>query len=342
MKKMKVALVFNMKHYCVTRPKDYESEFDSKKTINAIADAIKSGGNEVDAIEANGALLPYLLKTRPDMVFNIAEGTTGSSREAQVPSILDFLRIPYTGSGVLALALALDKAKSKKLLLTEGIPTPNFQVFTTGDEALDGKMRFPMIVKPNREGSAKGIFANSIVHNKKELYRQVKKIIKIYKQEALVEKFIEGKEFTVGILGNGNPYVFPPMSIDFSECEKGGEKFYSWRVKEYQGDKAKHLVPQFECPARITKEEDNLLRETALAVHRAIGCEDISRTDIRLGKDGIPYVLEINPLPGLDPYESNFTKITGSCGMEYRELINRILKLACKRYNLMKEDKIVN
>ncbi len=337
--KRKVALVCNIKHYDSTKPKDYESEFDSIKTVNSIAEALKDGGNRVDVVEANSVLFPHLLRKKPDIVFNISEGVGGSSRESQVPSILEFLGIPYTGSGVLALALALDKAKSKKIFITEGIPTPKFQAFTLADETLDSRLKFPLIVKPNCEGSAKGISVKSIVCNKKELSNRIREAIETYKQPALVEEFIEGEEFTVGVLGNGRPYVFPPMLINFSKCKAVGESFYSWRVKEYQGDEKQYLVPEFECPASITKQEERKLKEVALKSHQAIGCVDISRTDIRLSKNGVPYVLEINPLPGLDPEESNFTKITNSCGIKYKDLINTILELACKRYNLTGSDK---
>jgi D-alanine-D-alanine ligase len=169
------------------------------------------------------------------------------------------------------------------------------------------------------------------VHSEKELFAKVKEIISAYKQEVLVEEFIEGKELTVGILENGKPIVLPILEIDFSTCKKSGEYFYSWRMKEFQGDANQGLTPTFHCPARLDKETEKLVKETALKTHRAVRCFDISRTDIRLDKNNIPYVLEINPLPGLNPKESNFPIMAYAAGMKYEDLIEAILLGASQR-----------
>jgi D-alanine-D-alanine ligase len=149
-----------------------------------------------------------------------------------------------------------------------------------------------------------------------------------------VEEFIEGKELTVALLGNGEHLrVLPVMEVDFSSCKKSGEYFYSWRMKEFQGDEALHLVPTFYCPGRLDRETALKVQNAAKKAHIALDCKDFSRVDIRLGeKDNIPYVLEVNPLPGLDPEESNLTFITKTCGIEYVDLINGIVEDALKRY----------
>ena len=157
------------------------------------------------------------------MVFNIAEGRCGKFRESEVPAILDYLDIPYTGSNTFSLALALNKALTKKILKAENIPTPNFQLFTKGSQELDPVLKFPLIIKPNCEGSAKGIDISNVVNSKDDLYKKAKEIINSYKQEALVEEFIEGKELTVGILENGKTTILPILEIDFSTCAKSGE-----------------------------------------------------------------------------------------------------------------------
>jgi D-alanine-D-alanine ligase len=190
---------------------------------------------------------------------------------------------------------------------------------------------FPLIVKPNCEGSAKGINSSNVVRNPQELYNKVREIIKIYRQGVLVEEFIEGKELTVGILENGKATVLPILEIDFSSCSKSGEFFYSWRMKEFQGDDKQGLTPAFYCPARLDKDTEGLVKDTALKTHRAVGCYDISRTDIRLSKDNIPYVLEINPLPGLNPKESNFPIMAYAAGMKYDDIIEAILMGAYER-----------
>jgi D-alanine-D-alanine ligase len=245
--------------------------------------------------------------------------------------VLDYLNIPYTGSDTFSLALALNKTLTKKILKAENIPTPNFQLFVKGTEVLDSDLRFPLIVKPNCEGSAKGINKTNVVHNSADLTLKVKECINIYRQEALVEEFIEGKELTVGILENGKTRVLPILEIDFSNCKKSGEYFYSWKMKEFQGNRELGLVPEFYCPARLNKETEEKIKDVALRTHRAVGCLDISRTDIRLDNNNVPYVLEINPLPGLDPQESNFPIMAYAAGMKYEDLIEAILLSASER-----------
>jgi D-alanine-D-alanine ligase len=229
------------------------------------------------------------------------------------------------------LALALNKALTKKILQAENIPTPRFQVFAKGNEELDQNLKFPLIVKPNCEGSAKGINISNVVNTKDLLFKKVEETLNSYKQEALVEEFIDGKELTVGILENGQTTILPILEIDFSSCKDSGEYFYSWRMKEYQGNIELGTTPTFHCPARLDKHTEALVKEIALRTHHAVGCFDISRTDIRLSMDNIPYVLEINPLPGLDPRESNFPIMAYAAGMTYEDLIEAILMGAAKR-----------
>jgi D-alanine-D-alanine ligase len=332
---MKVALTYNLKEKDPTKPADYFSEFDSQETVNAIASAIETKGHSVVPVNVSREnLIAYLKNNRIDLVFNIAEGTCGKFRESEIPAILDYLDVPYTGSNTFSLALALNKAITKKVLKAENISTPRFQVFYKGNEELAQDLNFPLIVKPNREGSAKGINASNVVSDKKTLYVKAKELISLYKHEVLVEEFIDGKELTVGILENGKTTVLPILEIDFSSCKHSGEYFYSWRMKEYQGNTELGLNPTFHCPARLDAETEARVKEAALKTHRAVGCFDISRTDIRLSKENIPYVLEINPLPGLDPKESNFPLMAYAAGMKYEDLIEAILMSASERIRL--------
>jgi len=329
---MKIALTCNLKKKDTTKPEDYFSEWDSEETINAICSALKSKGHSVEAIDVEyPSLFSYFRKTKVDMVFNIAEGKYGKFRESEVPAVLDYLNIPYTGSDTFSLALALNKALTKRILKAENIPTPDFQVFSKGNEELNPELKFPLIVKPNCEGSAKGINKSNVVGNREDLFKKVNDIISIYNQEALVEEFIEGKELTVGVLENGKTAVLPILEIDFSSCQRSGEYFYTWRMKEYQGNTELGLVPTFHCPARLDKDTEERVKEAALKTHRAVGCLDISRTDIRLDKNNTPYVLEINPLPGLDPKESNFPIMAYAAGMKYEDLIEAIIMSASER-----------
>jgi len=220
---------------------------------------------------------------------------------------------------------------TKKILRAENIPTPAFQVFETGDEKIEPRLKFPLIVKPNLEGSAKGIRRENVVATPQALRERVGEIIRLYKQEVLVEEFIDGKELTVGILENGKVTILPILEIDFSTAAASGEFFYSWRMKEFQGDSSQGLTPTFHCPARLDKATEALIKDIALRTHRAIGCYDISRTDIRLDSNNVPYVLEINPLPGLDPKESNFPKMAYAAGIQYDDLIETVLLSAFQR-----------
>ncbi len=330
---MKIVLTYNLKEKDDTKPPDYFSEFDSEETINAVINALQKKGHDVCAVNAGEInLISYFKKNRADIVFNIAEGKSGRFRESEIPAILDYLNIPYTGSNTFSLALALNKSITKKILKADNIPTPNFQVFTRGDEKLNGSLRFPLIVKPNCEGSAKGIGVSNVVKTKEALFKKIKEIKDTYKQEVLVEEFIDGKELTVGILENGRARVLPILEIDFSDCKKSGEYFYSWRMKEFQGNAELGLVPNFYCPARIDRETEKRVQEIALRAHQSLGCYDISRTDIRLDKDNVPYVLEINPLPGINPKESNFPIMAYAAGMKYEDLIDAILTSASERF----------
>lgn len=332
---MRVALAYNLKEKDESKPADYFSEFDSEETVNAITVALKNRGHEVLGVNVGQAdIFSYFRKKPADIVFNIAEGKRGKFRESEVPAVLDFFNIPYTGSNTFSLALALNKALTKKLLRSENIPTPPFQLFFKGSEELNPNLKFPLMVKPNREGSAKGIGISNVVHSKNLLYDKIRQVMDIYGQEVLVEEFIEGREITVGVLENGSAKILPILEIDFSSCGNSGEYFYSWRMKEYQGNTELGLLPLMHCPARLDKETEALVKSTALKTHHLVGCFDFSRTDIRLSKDNIPYVLEINPLPGLNPKESNFPLMAYAAGMNYDDLIGAILSSASERIGL--------
>ena len=312
-------------------PFDFCSEFDSPATIEAIASALRLGGHAVHLVEANEDLPRWFLTHDVDLAFNIAEGTTGPHRESQVPAVLESLGIPCTGSSSLTLALALDKTRTKQLLASDGVPTPSWQLFTTPDAIVDSRLTFPLIVKPNCEGSAKGILRESVVRDEASLRRQVRRVVERYRQEALVEEFIEGTELTVGVLGNEDAQALPILEIDFSACQGSGEFFYSWRMKEYQGNAQLGLNPTFHCPARLGPAVAARVQAVAVRAHQLLGCGGLSRTDIRLRRDGIPFVLEVNPLPGLDPVESNFPMMTSAAGIAYPALINRLVEFALAR-----------
>ena len=205
MNKFRVAVLANLK---VNAPhfdgmaEDQWDDLDSEKTVNALVEAVRAGGHTSEFLEGNLTLFDTIHKFKPDICFNICEGHFGDAREAQVPAMLEMMQVPYTGSKVLALALALDKPMTKRVLAYHDLPTPPFQVFERDDEPISPDMTFPMFVKPSREGTGMGVSAKSIVNNEQELREQVAYIHGKYKQTALVEKFIAGREVTLGLVGN--------------------------------------------------------------------------------------------------------------------------------------------
>ncbi len=214
MKKLTVALLYNLKQnapHAEGEPWDAWNELDSEKTVMGIARALRAGGHEVIEMEGDITLPQKLSHYAVDIAFNTCEGHRGPSREAQIPAVLDALGIPYTGSGVMTMAVSLDKPMTKRVLSFYDLPTPRFQTMLTGDEPLDSRVKFPLFVKPSREGSGIGITAQSICRNARELRAQVRSILQAYHQPALVEEFIDGREFTIGLLGNLAWNIKPPQ-----------------------------------------------------------------------------------------------------------------------------------
>lgn len=337
-----VALTFNKKKDASPKsgePEDLYAEFDADETIQGISKALKSAGHSVILVEADEKAYSKLkkLKDRIDIVFNIAEGLKGESRESFIPAICELLGIPYTGSGPLTLALTLDKARTKEILKYHRIPTPKFQVFNNSSEKLNSNLKFPLIVKPLREGSSKGIKNNSLVNNENELRCRVGNMIRDYEQPAIVEEFIACREFTVGILGNDDPRILPIVEIKFNNLPGHMNKFDSYEAKWiYDNPKSEHdpLI----CPAKLSKKLESKIKKVCLDAYRVLGCKDWCRIDIRV-RSGIPYILELNALPGMipDPKEnSRFPRAAFTAGMGYDDIINEVLNLALKRYKCAK------
>jgi D-alanine-D-alanine ligase len=353
MKIFKVALLANLKK---NAPKfedmaqDQWDDLDSEKTINALVEAIRAGGHTCEFFEGDLSLVTTLHTFKPNICFNICEGHFGDAREAHVPSILEMLRIPYTGSKVLTLALSLDKPMTKRVIAFHDLPTPSFQTFERIDEPLAPDMVFPLFVKPSREGTGMGVSRNSIVHNENEMREQISVIIDKYKQPALVERYIEGREVTIGFVGNllgpvahrlpddetarriqAGLHFFPPMEVDLSPFTDS-DTVYSNRLKVDLADKLNYL-----CPAPISEDMKADLNWLAAAVFRVTGALDVSRVDFRLDMhdDYKPYILEINPLPGLSPVISDLVIEAAGEGIGHTELVNMILETALKRYGMI-------
>ncbi|MDO8741166.1 MAG: ATP-grasp domain-containing protein [Candidatus Woesearchaeota archaeon] len=338
-KKLTIALTYNKKR----SPKEGEledlyAEFDTDQTINAVKNAIESKGSDVILIEADEDAFLKLkaLKNKIDLVFNIAEGIRGDARESHIPAFCEMLNIPHTASSALTLAITLDKARTKEILSYSNIATPKFQVFNNENEKLNADLNFPLIVKPLREGSSKGIRNNNIVASEKELRSKIKELIENYRQPAIAEEFIEGREFTAAVIENGSQKVLPLVEITFDYLPKHIKKIDSYEVK-WIYDNPNSKIDPLVCPAKLDKETEDKIKKISLDAFNALGCKDWCRIDIRLDKKGIPKVLEVNALPGImpDPKEnSRLPKAAYAAGMSYDQLINIIVDNAIERHNI--------
>ncbi|WP_437815426.1 D-alanine--D-alanine ligase family protein [Sorangium sp. So ce1078] len=303
---------------------DSEAEFDSPRTIQAIASAIESYGHTVVPLEATPDLPRALAASGVDVVFNIAEGLRGRGREAQVPALCELLGIPYSGSDATTLSLALDKGLTKQILRAAGIETAEWQVVTTGREKLK-PFRYPVIVKPNAEGTSKGITSASVVKDEAAARAAAKQLVDRYHQPALIEEYITGREFTVGLLGERRTKVLPPMEVVFVDPP-------SYPVYGYEEKQTDTPRVRFECPAQLTPSELRRIEKVVRDTFAALACRDVARVDLRMTKDGRVYVIEINPLPGLTPDFSDLCVIAKVAGMDYRTLIGEIMAGCLKRY----------
>jgi len=306
--------------------KEEAGEFDHEDTINAIAEAIAKMGHIVEKIGTAKQLIQAISDGRYwDLVINICEGVYGLGREAQVPAILDVYNIPYVFSDVLTLSLTLHKGLTKRVIRDAGIPTAPFAIVACEEDIENVNLPYPLFVKPVAEGSGKGIYDFSKVNNKEELTNVCIHILENFNQEALVETYLPGREFTVGIIGNGkDAKVLGAMEVHISKPNE--EPIYSFSTKEnYVG------------VVNYTKTENDILLkigEVALDAWKALNCKDAGRIDIRFDENNIPNFIEVNPLAGLRPIHSDLVIIAEMNGMDYDSLIQNIVNEAIKRHKL--------
>ncbi|MCX7876604.1 MAG: ATP-grasp domain-containing protein [Melioribacteraceae bacterium] len=289
-------------------------------------------------IEANEDAFEKFRKSKIDIVFNVAECLNGTSREAQIPAMLDMLKIPYTGSDPLTLTTCLDKARTKEVLSYYKIPTSKFLLVNSINELKNFNLEFPVIIKPLAEGSSKGIFNSSFINNINDLENNLSQLINDYKQPFLVEEFLPGREFTVALIGNDDELeVLPIIELNLNELPKELAPIYSYEAK-WVVDTKENPLNIFSCPANISNNLEIQIKDIAKETFKVLRCKDWCRIDIRLDENDLPNVIEVNPLPGIlpDPDDNScFPKAARTAGMNYEEMINRVLFTAAKRYNLI-------
>jgi D-alanine-D-alanine ligase len=305
---------------------DETAEFDSECTIEAIEEALRAFGHDTERIGNARKLMAAVVSGRRwDMVFNIAEGLDGIAREAQVPAILDLYRIPYTFSDPMVLSLTLNKAMTKRVIRDAGLSTAPFIEVAPGDDELNVSFEPPYFVKPVAEGTGKGVSIRSIVTRIEDLKTVCSQLIDRYRQPVIVERYLSGREFTVGIVGTGRQAeVIGTIEVILkTEAEQGA---YSYANKaRFQELVEYRLVDPLAEP--LGSEVETL----ALVAYRVLGCRDAGRVDIRCDGDEVPHFIEINPLAGIHPEHSDLPIICSRRGIPYRSLIERILASAVGR-----------
>lgn len=303
------------------------AEFDSVETVEAIEVALQILGHSTDRVGRAARLIERLAAgERWDLVFNICEGMYGVGREAQVPAILDIFQIPYTFSDPCIMALCLDKALTKRILHSFGIPTP---VFATIENVRDleklSAWQFPLFAKPVAEGTSKGINSDSIVRNWEQLEQTCQRLLIRFQQPVLVEEFLPGREFTVGILGTGvSAKVLGTLEIILrGDAEP---EVYSYKNKEFCEELVEYRLVHSASDSIVAVAE-----ELALSAWRCMGCRDAGRVDLRCDISGSPQLIEINPLAGLHPTHSDLPMLASVLRMDYRDLIDCIVRSAMSR-----------
>ncbi|MBF8267376.1 MAG: D-alanine--D-alanine ligase [Dehalococcoidia bacterium] len=330
---MKIGLSYDLKPDLQAHPdgaEDAFEEYDPPSTIDALASSIERLGHQVVSLGGGVSFLDNVRRETVDFVFNIAEGR-GSyrSREAQVPSVLEMLGIPYSGSDPLTLALCLDKPLAKRIALSAGVATPQYQVVRRMEDMIcfkDWGLKLPVVVKPAFEGSSKGIRLTSLVKRWSDLHQPVETVLADYHQPGMVEEFVAGKEVTVGVVGNDRPRVVGVMEI--APTSGHGDNFmYTLEVKRDW----ERLVT-YRCPPALPDVCIEAIEKAALTLFRVFQCRDVARFDFRVDSSNRPHFIEANPLPGLSPVYSDLFLMAGLAGWSYPELIETILSSALERY----------
>lgn len=329
---MRIGLAYDLKSAVTLahegHPEDALEEYDSPETVERIANALQKEGHTILRLAGGREFLENILKERVDFVFNISEGRGNyRSREAQVPSVLEMLDIPYTGADPQCLAVCLDKPLTKKLVALEGITTPRWRVIHDPNDLRAASWQdfpFPAFVKPASEGSSKGVRLRSRVEHPADLAGIVGEVLSNYRQPVMVEEFIEGHEITAGIVGNAPPRLVGIMRV---VPRKESRRFvYSLEVKRDW----ENLV-DYECPAALSTETLRRIETASLKAFSALGCRDFARIDFRVSPDGTPYFLEINPLAGLNPNSSDLPIMARKMGWTYDALVLAVFHAALGR-----------
>lgn len=344
---MNLAFCFNLKHTTPSRniSAQKEADFDDPETITGIIKALQAGDHNITKIEADHMAYMEFLKRKNNIkiVFNIAEGLNGETREAQIPAMLEMLKIPYTHSGPMAQAISLDKRMTKIVLSHFGILTPKFQLIKKRSDTINPELKFPLIVKPNGEGSSIGIFNENLVYDNLKLYERVEWLLHQFKEPVLVEEYIDGREFTVSVLGNSPPHVLPVVEQNFAIFPENMPHFASFEAKWMFEDELPNPHDAYFCPAEISIALREKIGKICLEIFEILDCKDVCRMDFRIDKNENIYFIELNTLPGMDPDPQHISYLpiaARAVGFTYEGLVNTILNEAIKRYGILPKKRV--
>jgi len=327
---MRIALISDPLTINYSDPVHMKIGSTHNKVIKSIASAINNLGHAFECIEANNELEEIISRINPQLVFNRSNKEDDKSGLAFTPSLLDEFMIPYTGSNAEVCVSAFNKNITKRILQEAGIPTSKYCVITNpNDIQIPDCLSFPLFIKPVRGGCSQGIHKQNLVFSKESCTKIVRTTIEQSNQPVLVEEFLTGREFTVGILGNNPPRALPVLEYVNNSPESNNYSFRSFNTKMIKGKSENKS-----CPAFLSKIEKDRITNLALETYLTIGCRDYARIDIRCNKDGIPHVLEVNALPSLIPNGSSFATMAETAGISFDYLISTILVSAYERYGI--------
>ncbi|MBC7363392.1 MAG: ATP-grasp domain-containing protein [Candidatus Aminicenantes bacterium] len=328
--RLKVGVAFNTYEPFIYR-RNKVSEDSVAKVAEVVCETLNKAGVEATLIPLQRSMFNFLRRVKEldvDVIVNLCEGFFGKPQwESNVAAVMEILHIPFTGNGSRPLALCQDKHQAKAILSSYNLPVAPSQLITSAEDMVD--LRFPVIVKPNSEDASLGVHPESVVYDTAALAEQVKRIIETYNQPAIVEEFIDGREFNVAILDDGEPKALPVSEIDFSSMPEGYPKICSYEAKWYPDHILYQTTPPI-CPARIDDELRERLQTLALNAFKVMGCRDYARVDLRMNESGEIFILEVNPNPDIS-LDAGYARALKAAGIDYADFWKMMIANALRR-----------
>jgi D-alanine-D-alanine ligase len=327
---LKVGVAFNTYEPFIYR-RDKVSEDSVAKVAEVVCETLVQSGLEATLVPLQRSMFTFLRRLKElniEVVVNLCEGFFGKPQwEANVAAVMEIMQIPFTGNGSRTLALCQDKHQAKAVLSSFNLPVAPSQLMTSAEEMVD--LRFPVIVKPNSEDASLGVHPESVVYDHEALAVQVKRIIETYSQPAIVEEFIDGREFNVAVLDIGEPKALPVSEIDFSRMPQGFPRICSYEAKWYPDHILYQVTPPI-CPAAIDEELRTRLQTLAVTAFKVMGCRDYARVDFRMNQEGEIFILEVNPNPDIS-LDAGYARALKAAGIDYAEFWHLMIQNALKR-----------